>query len=153
MKLGASDIGWLAESFPGLVYRPKDNFISGILRIRGAFERESGQLKWGDIHEYGTIGTYLSGSFEIEIDLGTEDRNGWPIVHEAGRRCQEIAKQNRCGLIDLHLYEDGSCCLGLRLTRERNLTLRRLLIELVLPFFYRLSYVGLFGLSAARQDL
>ena len=56
-------------------------------------------------------------------------------------------------MIDLHILDDGSCCLGLKFARERNLTLKRFATECVVPFFYRLSYTDRYGLAAARHDL
>ena len=97
----------------------------------------------------------ISDVFEIEIRLDPEsiDSNGWPKVYEVGGRVRSIAGKWNIDQIDLHLYEDGACCLGIRYAQERNLTLERFLHELVLPFFYRLSYVDRFGLYAARRKL
>ena len=153
MKLSRSDISWLATTFPDLVYKPEENQIVGKLRFRAAFDKEWGELKWGDIHDYTGMDTYLSDSFEIRIDLSSSGLGGWPKVYEIGGRCQEIATLNGCELIDLHLFTDGACCVGLRLTSEPDLTLQRYIYDLVLPFFYRLSYTGLFGLEAAREHL
>lgn len=153
MKLTTEEIEWMAQAFPRLRYDPSNNKITGKLRIVGAYDQESGGLKWGDIHEFRGANTYLSDSFEITIDLLVTDRYGWPRVYEVGDRCHEIAARNKCELTDLHLFSNGSCCLGLRLTKETGLSLQRLLTELIHPFFYRLAYVGLFGLEAARRDL
>ena len=61
----------------------------------------------------------------------------------------------KCGVppIDLHFDPDGWCCLGISHSRERDLTIGRFLHQLVVPFFYRLSYAERFGLAAARHDL
>ena len=153
MNLVLEDISWLATTFPGLLYKPERKEIIGKLRFRAAFDRDSGELKWGGIHDYTGMDTYLSDSFEIRIDLSSSGLGGWPKAYEVGGRCGEIAALNCCNLIDLHLYPDGACCVGLRLTRELGLTLQRYMCDLVLPFFYRLSYVGLFGLEVARKNL
>ena len=55
--------------------------------------------------------------------------------------------------IDLHFYEDGACCLGIRYAREKNLTIEQFLYQRVIPFFYRLSYTDQYGIKAARTDL
>ena len=65
-----------------------------------------------------------------------------------------IAK--KCGLrtIDLHFYsDDDSCCLGIRYSHDKNLTIGQFIDELVIPFFYRLSFVERHGLAAARNFL
>ena len=153
MKIRANELQWLAETFPALTYQPRKNTIGGMFRFRAAYDKRSDLLEWGDHQDFGSSSISLSSSYEIEIRLGVEDVNGWPKVRETGGRLQEIAAQLSCELEDLHLSRDGSCCLGIRLTRDRNLTLERLMVGLVLPFFYRLSYVDVFGLAAARRDL
>ena len=127
--------------------------IVGELRLCAAFDRDSGQLKLGDTDEHRTIDTFLCDSFKVKLGLECVGSNGWPKVYEVGGRCFDIAEQNQCAMVDLHLFEDGACCLGLKFASERNLTLERFIPDLVIPFFYRLSYIDQYGLSAAKEDL
>lgn len=97
--------------------------------------------------------SYLCDSFSIKIELDVLDHNGWPTVYEVGDRHRAIAQKENVETIDLHIYPDGVCCLGLKLLDGRLTTLKEFVDELVVPFFYRLSYTEIHGLEAARQNL
>ena len=153
MNLGNADLEWLASNFPELAYAPDDQRISGELRFCAAFDRGTGQLKLGDTDEHRALGTFLCDAFKVRIDLGHMRDNGWPRIYEIGRRRFDIAEQNQCVMADLHFFEDGACCLSLKYAAERNLTLERFISELVIPFFYRLSYTDRYDLATAKDDL
>ena len=125
MNLPDTDLEWLASNFPELAYAPDDQRIAGELCFCAAFDRDSGQLKLGDTDEHRAIGTFLCDAFKVRINLGHLGDNGWPKVYEVGGRCIDIAEQNQCDMIDLHLFDDGACCLGLNFAAERNLTVER----------------------------
>ena len=148
-----TDLEWLASNFPELAYAPNDQRVTGQLRFCAEFDRDSGQLKLSGPSERQAIGTFVCDEFKVRIDLSCPGDNGWPQIYEVGGRCNDIAERSQCDMIDLHLFEDGACCLGLKYATERNLTLERFILELVIPFFYRLSYLDRYGLSAAREDL
>ena len=153
MNLRETDLEWLWSNFPELTYCPEERSIVGKLRFCAAYDRDSGQLNLGNTDEHRAIGTFLCDAFRVRFDLRCMGDNGWPKVYEVGGRCIDIAEQTQCEIIDLHLFEDGACCLGLKYTVERNLTLERFISELVIPFFYRLSYTDRYGLTAAKNDL
>ena len=96
---------------------------------------------------------YLCDSFSIRIELDALDQNGWPTVYKIGGRRTRNADRENIETIDLHFYPDGACCLGLQLLANRRTTLKEFMDELVVPFFYRLSYTDVHSLEAARQDL
>ena len=158
MRLTNHDIEWLEFVHPSLQYRLQAQRITGELDFYARYDSLSGKLQIKDFERDDFIGESndaISDVFEIEIRLDPESigSNGWPKVYEVGGRVRSIADKWNIDPIDLHLYEDGACCLGIRYAQERNLTLERFLHELVLPFFYRLSYVDRFGLYAARRKL
>ena len=153
MILRDTDIKWMASNFPELSYLPADRCIVGSLHFCAAFDRETGELKLGDTEDHRAISTFLCDKFEVRYNLDCAQRNGWPKVYEIGGRRVDIAEQNHCNLIDLHFFADGACCLSLRFSGERNLTLKRFTNELVVPFFYRLAYTDRYGLTAARNNL
>ena len=148
-----SGLEWLASDFPELAYTPADQRIDGELRFCAAFDRSSGQLRLGDTDEHRAMGAFLCDGFKVRIDLGRLGNNRWPTVYEVGGRRFDIAERNQCAMVDLHFFEDGACCLSLKCAAERNLTIERFMIELAIPFFYRLSYTDRYGLTAARNDL
>ena len=153
MNLREADLQWLRSNYPELKYVTEARRITGELRFCGAFDQGSGQLKLGDSDEHRAMGSFLCDEFKVKIDLDCVRINGWPKVYETGGRAWDIAQRNQCEMIDLHFYEDGTCCLGLNFSRWRNATLQRFMSELVIPFFYRLSYTNRYGLLAAREHL
>ena len=153
MNLRDTDLKWLASNFPELTYVHREGKIVGALRFCAAFDRDSGQLKLGDADEHRAIGTFLCDAFRVRFDLNCVGDNGWPKVYEIGGRCFDIAEQNQCEMIDLHFYGDGACCLGINFAAWRNPTLQRFITGLVIPFFYRLSYIDRYGLESAREYL
>lgn len=99
---------------------------------------------------------FICDVYEIEVKVGSahiNPRSGWPKVYEVGGKLAEIERKTHAHLADLHFFPDRSCCLGIRFTRDENLTIDRFLQELVVPFFFRLSYVNRYGLAAAQRDL
>ncbi|MDE2688450.1 MAG: SEC-C domain-containing protein [Chloroflexota bacterium] len=89
----------------------------------------------------------------LRIKLDEPDHNGWPTVYEVGARHPLIAERENIEVIDLHFFTDGACCLGLQLYANDPVTFEEFMGDLVIPFFYRLSYTDAHGLSAARQHL
>lgn len=152
MKITNSDVKWLESRFPNLQYEEDFQRIVGELDFCAAYDNESRKVIVGD----GTkqANHLICEVFEIEICLGILDGNGWPKVYEVGgRRCQ-IAKKCNSPIIDLHFYsDDNACCLGLKFLDNRSLSIRSFLDELVIPFFYRLSYAEEFGIAASQNDL
>ncbi len=159
MKPTDSDIEWLKCLFPSLCYKPEEQKVVGELSFCACYDKTSQRVKielYGPDDSIRKSASFLCDVFEIEIILDAESigDNGWPQVHEVGGRSKSIA--NKCGvkMIDLHFFPiNGACCLGIRFSPERNLTIERFLPNLVIPFFYRLSYTDHFGIEAARRDL
>ncbi len=154
MKLSQSDLNWLSSNYPELVFLPSEGRIEGELRFCAAFKRETNKLMIGDEEEHREARTFLCDSFQVRIELATTIPTYlWPPVYEESERRYEIARQNNCQVIDLHFYEDGSCCLAFGTSPKSYGTIDRFVSELVVPFFYRLSYTDRYGLQAARSDL
>ena len=153
LSLGQADLEWLAASFPNLHHDSDAGVISGDLQLRAAYDSGQGKLRIGSDDATGRMDSYLRDSFSVRIDLDALDHNGWPTVYEVGGRHALIAERERIDIIDLHFYPDGSCCLGLQILADRRTTLEEFMDELVVPFFYRLSYTDVHGLGAAREYL
>ena len=152
MKVNNKEIQWLESRFPNLDYEAKAQKIVGELDFCAYYDQVSGNLMIGNGNE--ERNTFIQDVFEIEIHLDSIDSNGWPKVYEIGGRHPEIAKKCKVKIIDLHMYsDDGACCLGIKPGLERNLRVNNFIINLILPFFYRLSYTEKFGITAARNEL
>ena len=96
---------------------------------------------------------FLCDAFSISIELDSLDSNNWPSVFEVGGRHVDMAERQAIEVIDLHFFDDSRCCLGIRSGSEREMSIGRFMTELVVPFFYRLSYTDRYGLDAARDNL
>ena len=153
MKVTDSDLCWLWRHQPLLSPRPHSSKVEGTLRISAYYDRESGQMITGRALTVASHETFVADQFGINIHLDALDTNGWPKVFEIGLRYRLIAKRHRIPVDDLHFYASGYTCLGFRYPWDPSFTLARFLAELVEPFFYRLAYVDLYGLKAARADL
>ena len=94
--------------------------------------------------------------YEIEIRLDNKSltSGNWPTVYEVGGRIASISKKLNINPIDLHFNDqDGSCCLGINFVTDKTDNIKDLIYHLIIPFFYRLSYVDHYGLQAAQNDL
>ena len=152
MKLTDKEIEWLELYFPNLQYQSNSSKIVGELDFCAAYDNESGKVIIGDSPK--KTDRFICDVFEIEICLSSFDGNGWPKVYEIGGRHRQIAKRCNVKIIDLHFYsDDNACCLGLKFPDNKSLSIRSFLEELVIPFFYRLSYTETFGIAASRKDL
>ena len=89
--------------------------------------------------------------FDPEPEAGNSPP--WPSVREIGGRRAAIARKEGATLADLHFFEDKTCCLSIRLAPDPHLRIDRFILDLVIPFFYRLSFVDAFGLQAAKTEL
>lgn len=152
MRITNSDLKRLESRFPNLRHEEASQKIVGELDFCAAYDNESRKVIVGDSIK--KVNHLICAVFEIEICLGSLDGNGWPKVYEVGGRCRQIAKQCNVKTIDLHFNsDDNACCLGLKFPDNRSLSIRNFLEELVIPFFYRLSYTENFGIAATRDNL
>lgn len=152
MKLRPEDHKWLIRNYPDLLHDAEANVLVGEIGFCAAYDASIGKLRIGDDADRESP-LYLCDYFSVRIELDNIDPRGWPNVFESGGRRLEIAERIGVDVIDLHFYGDDSCCLGLLYYPEQHLTIDRFMIELVAPFFYRLSYAGKHGIEAARSDL
>ena len=153
LSLRQADLEWMSANFPGLRYDPEARVIEGELELRAAYDRGQEMLHIGGDDATASMDSYFRDSFSIRIELDALDQNGWPTVYEVGGRHARIAERENVEIIDLHFYPDGACCLSLQLLADRKTTLKEFVDELVIPFFYRLSYTDVHGLATAREHL
>lgn len=151
MKLTADEIKWLELYFPNLWYESSSLTIIGELGFRAAYNAVSGELVIGD--NASGMAQFICDVFEIEIHLDNLDENGWPKVYEIGGRFHQIAQKCNVKIKDLHINPDDTCCLGIKYGGNRNFLIEQFFPELVIPFFYRLSYTAKFGMTASLEDL
>ena len=150
-----SDLEWLRVNQPNLKYDPLQHRIVGALDFCAEYDQTSGLLTIGCDPAVRESCALLRDVFKIEIRMDPDSmmQNGWPGVFEVGGRHTRIAEKTGVHTADLHFFDDGACCLGISYFPDRNLTIGRFVNELVVPFFYRLSYTDRFGINASRSDL
>ena len=158
MILTDGDRALLTECFPDLQYDPAAQRIDGELNFCAAYDQATGKLHIERQERDAGIrssASLICAVFAVAIRLDQESSGagGWPKILEVGGRHQIIADRYGVAPVDLHFFSDGACCLGIRLSRERNFTLERFLCELVIPFLYRLAYTDRYGIAAVRNDL
>ena len=158
LSLGASDIRWLEVFFPSLQYEPERSRIVGELSFCACYDITEDRVLIEGIARDGDIRSSLyliCDVFDVEIRLNESSvgSRSWPAVYENGGRWQAIAEKNNVEHLDLHIDSGGGCCLGIRWSEERGLSLESFIYFIVIPFFYRLAYVDARGIEAARQDL
>lgn len=152
MKITDRDIRWLSKHFPNLYYQADSHKILGELDFCAVYDQESGKVTIANLTAETDF--LIRDVFEVEICLDDLDWNGWPKVFEVGGKYLRIAKKCEIPIIDLHIYSDNrACCLGIKYRDSTQLCIEDFLHELVIPFFYRLSYTDKFGIDRARKDL
>ena len=153
MNITSNDLWWLWKHQPLLTLGAGASSVHGTLRVSTYYDSQSGRIVSGRRLTALSHRTFVFGQFEIKIRLDALDANGWPKVFEAGMLHRSIAKRHAIQVADLHFYSSGYACLGIRYPWDPPFTLDHFVAEMVEPFFYRLAYVDLYGLKAARADL
>lgn len=153
MNVTHEDLWWLSKRHPLLSPRANASKVEGTLEISAFYERDAGRLFSSRHPSARTHDTFIADRFAIrmEFDVGNTDK--WPKVYETLLRHQSIARRHKIPVEDLHFYRSGDACLGFAYPWDPPLTLEHFLTEIVEPFFYRVAYVDLYGLTAARTDL
>ena len=160
ITLSAEDTSELNAAQPELSYDAANNRIIGNLKIASEYNQSDGWLKTVDsVSAAADPGMFIQDSFSIEVRLRYRPANinPWPIVVETGGRVQKImAKREITEIMDLHIYPnkpENICCLGIKAPASQEMNPLQFIQEIVVPFFYRLAYVGRHGLAAARTNL
>ena len=158
LELTDADVAWLGARHPSLRFDLATETICGELSFCASYDKDDMKLYIEDRETDArrrAMDSFICDVFEIGIRLNGESTSfrGWPKVYEVGGRSRIIATKCGVELVDLHIESNGACCLGIRHTPERDRTLDRFLKELVIPFFYRLSYAERHGMEAARGEL
>ena len=153
MNVTGSGLDWLSQHQPLLLTSAGSSRISGVLGVSAYYDRTARKVVTGERPEIGSRDTFLADQFTIVIDLEDREMDGWPKVYEVSMRHNFVARRYRLHVSDLHFYPDDSACLGLPYPGDPPLTIESFVSTLVEPFFYRLSYVDLYGIAAARGDL
>ena len=155
--LSPLEVRELTDRHPGLSFDPDRNVIAGELHMQAAYQGHGKGLLINSPRRRKDR-MYLEDDFDIEIRLTYEPSYlmPWPPVYETGGRAQQIMREQQVPKEDLHFFsrdpDINQCCLGLQNTDDWKGILP-FLDEVVIPFFYRLSYASKFGAERAESDL
>ena len=155
--LSPLEVRELADRHPGLSFDPDRNVIAGELHMQAAYQGHGKGLLINSPRRRKDR-MYLEDDFDIEIRLTYEPSYlmPWPPVYEIGGRAQRIMREQQVPKEDLHFFsrdpDINQCCLGLQNTDDWKGILP-FLDEIVIPFFYRLSYASKFGAGRAESEL
>lgn len=160
--MALADQAWLLVNQPDLrlkllsppfVGGREELFLTGDLRISGYYDSDSNSFVTGSRSVYGQHSLFISDRFKVALSVDHLDQYGWPRVFDLAYRHRGIAERYGIPVCDLHFYPGGYACLGLPYPWDPSFGLKDFIAGLVEPFFYRLAYVDLYGLEAARSDL
>ena len=152
-----SDLQWLRDAFPALLYDPNARVVSGDLDFCARYDAERDRLRIEGAEQDSATeesDARLCDVFAVRIELDTvaDSAIDWPAVYDPDGRCASIAAALKIPALDLHVNSDGSCCLGIQVDPGPN-SLERFIDDLVVPFFFRVAYADRFGMARVRQDL
>lgn len=146
----------------GLRYLEKSQVLEGDLAFECCYEPASGfQHSIPENSYLRNSPHFISDSWKSAIYLAPEyaDQNeGYPLtcISDTKRLDSIVENQEVANKADLHINTKSPpyvCCLLLGEPRIAKLPLPEFIVEAVLPFLYRLSYVERFGLQEARDNL
>ena len=149
----------LRREQPGLEYEANLHRITGSLLVSAEYDRSSGSFTILPQSSGMSEAEYIHAEFQVDVNLRFQPTtfNPWPTVIETGSRLQEIMKAwNIRQIADLHCYPGDRrnvCCLGIGIYTGKRIEIIPFISRMVVPFFYRLSYVEQHGLEAARERL
>ena len=153
MNITQKDFWWLCKHQPLLTTGLNMERAEGTLEISAYYDRDVGRVFCGKHLTVQSHDTFVADRFAIRIEFDTGSIAGWPRVYETGLRYRSISQRYNIPVEDLHFYPTGEACLGFQYPWDPALTMEHFLTDIVEPFFYRLAYVELYGLTAARIDL
>lgn len=153
MNISLADFWCLCKHQPLLTAGSNLGRVEGTLEISAYFDEDVGRVFSGKHLNVQSHDTFVADCFSVRIEFDSDNIAGWPRVYETGLRYRSISKRYDIPVEDLHFYPTGEACLGFPYPWDPAFTLEYFLTDIVEPFFFRLAYVDLYGLTAARIDL
>lgn len=126
--------------FPNLRYVLARRIIKGEMEVN-AYYKQGADSQWL-IEPYSPdiFARQILCVYDIEIDLGNRTSHGLPRVREVGGKiARAMGVMNKCKS-DMHLFENGDCCLGMWDKQNHHLTLPMFVKNCVYPYFVWQGY-------------
>ena len=160
MIITNNEIDWLNQNYPGLAIEDISKssiLIRGNFKFKAAYNKLSGKYIINPDNNYYSH-PVIEDIYSIEI-FSLLDLNTFPIIKNIDGRLLNLAKKLQLDSRDLHVYsgpipEKNSLCVVGPIDIERirgDITLRILLENILLPFFYDSSHYEKYGLKP-RED-
>jgi len=144
IKYDHKEFARITHAFPCLHYDCKDNSIKGLLMFYARYKNTSriDIPRWEIESCNPDECNCIEGKYLIEISFNKRDKNKLPKVFETSgkiHKCkQKLNIQNNA---DIHLNEDGSCCLDFYLHEETlKLSLYKFVVGEIYPYFVWQAY-------------
>jgi len=99
----------MAKIFPDLNCSEAEQKVWGTLWLKASYSSTLNLLFFSDEYDH-----FIEDDYEIEIDFSKHNSiNNVPIVYERSQIIRSFAESEKMPLLDLHVYDDDSCCLGI----------------------------------------
>ena len=139
IKLTSDDCKKLEENYPLLNCDLKNQRVWGTFQFSCFYDAKNKQL----VHDE-QADDCLSDIYEIEINFQKSDPFDLPRVIETSEKIVSFAKMEKIRTGDLHLYNDGSCCLGVEYDYEW-VDACKFIDDRITSFFFWQTYRRKFG--------
>lgn len=140
MNISEEDFIWLNENYPSLSIQTEKgrNVLEGTLEFTVCYDKKTSNYIINPV-ECADDKYLISDKYKIRIIID-QNSEKFPKVKEIGNRIISFANKNNIDLIDLHTYEDSTCCLLGPLDEREITNIRDLLDRAILQFFYDESF-------------
>ncbi len=144
----------IRKLYPSLKYITENgkNRLKGSLDFRACYNNSNEKFIIDPSEKMIISDTYIDDKYDIEIEFLRGFPKQFPLVREVGRRIQQIAeKYSLKDVRDLHINknQNNAICLcpqpAEKLKYPDEIDLVHFMNNLVVPFFYGLSYYNKFG--------
>lgn len=130
----------MAKIFPDLNCSEAEQKVWGTLWVKASYHSTLNRLSFSDEQDH-----FIEDDYEIEIDFSKHNSiNNVPIVYERSQIIRSFAESEKMPLLDLHVYDDDSCCLGIFPEYQWQNSVHFIQSK-VIPFFYWQSYRRMHG--------
>ena len=137
IKITDESIANLQEILPNLEYSSKDKAVCGDFSFCSKYSRKKNG-SWEIISASAGDTEGFEAKYSFKIDLTDPSR---PKVYETSGKVKETAEKLNKELIDLHMFDDSSCCLDFMSARYfLDLDIYQFVVNKVYPYFAWQAY-------------
>lgn len=141
MNITINDRRWLKQNYPTLNFKFENEIeiIAGKFEFSASFDKIKKQYIINPSDDNRLRFRYIEDAYDIRIILPNKELE-FPNVQETEGRIKNLAQKLKKPLIDLHVYEDGICCIIGPYDESSEFSIENFINGPVLQFFYDQSY-------------